>query len=421
MSYFLHIYKKLSKYVKVNTMIIFLLIILFTISLRILERYQFYNFYEVINRLKLVIVILSLIFLYICLKYLSYEHRSIPIAIFFCYMYFCFEFIFRQVFINLNINGANDNLIISKVSYPFAIGLTLRPIIILFSLRYNRINIFQTRKKNSILLMLGLLLGLCTALLDIYIILPQCLYLSEQKIVITYINTLLVNSFVVIILIIYNINNKDNLSNLLIYSTLLPIFVKYYAFYSGGQNTVFIVAAEVVMIAVLIMALIYLKIAYNTLISKQSNIVEVGYKNNDIIREACIDNEIGHVVKSYSKNIESFIESYMAIEDNLQEILFLVDVNGRINFASKRFYSLSGLEEKRVVGTSFFTITHPEEILKARMLINLEKSNTTPIVHRIRKNNGNYILAESITDFIFEEGNIAGKLIVAKDLNYENL
>ncbi|WP_261856803.1 PAS domain S-box protein [Clostridium folliculivorans] len=336
-------------------------------------------------------------------------------------MYFCFEFIFRQVFINLNINGANDNLIISKVSYPFAIGLTLRPIIILFSLRYNRINIFQTRKKNSILLMLGLLLGLCTALLDIYIILPQCLYLSEQKIVITYINTLLVNSFVVIILIIYNINNKDNLSNLLIYSTLLPIFVKYYAFYSGGQNTVFIVAAEVVMIAVLIMALIYLKIAYNTLISKQSNIVEVGYKNNDIIREACIDNEIGHVVKSYSKNIESFIESYMAIEDNLQEILFLVDVNGRINFASKRFYSLSGLEEKRVVGTSFFTITHPEEILKARMLINLEKSNTTPIVHRIRKNNGNYILAESITDFIFEEGNIAGKLIVAKDLNYENL
>ncbi|WP_261854019.1 PAS domain S-box protein [Clostridium folliculivorans] len=269
--------------------------------------------------------------------------------------------------------------------------------------------------------MLGLLLGLCTALLDIYIILPQCLYLSEQKIVITYINTLLVNSFVVIILIIYNINNKDNLSNLLIYSTLLPIFVKYYAFYSGGQNTVFIVAAEVVMIAVLIMALIYLKIAYNTLISKQSNIVEVGYKNNDIIREACIDNEIGHVVKSYSKNIESFIESYMAIEDNLQEILFLVDVNGRINFASKRFYSLSGLEEKRVVGTSFFTITHPEEILKARMLINLEKSNTTPIVHRIRKNNGNYILAESITDFIFEEGNIAGKLIVAKDLNYENL
>lgn len=385
MSYFLHIRKKLSKYVKINTMIIFLLIILFAISLRVLQGYESYNFHEVINRLKFVIMMLSLFFLCICFKYFSYEHRSIPIAIFFSYMYFCFEFIFRQAFLNLNINGANDNLSMSKVSYPFAIGLTLRPIIILFALRYNRINFFETKNKNSVLLLSGLLMGLCTALLDIYIILPQCLSLSDQKIVITYIDTLLVNSFVVIISIIYSINNEEKFSNLLIYSTLLPIFVKYYAFYSSGQNSVFIVAAEVVMIALIITGIIYLKISCDILSNKDFNTVEVGYVDNDIIKETAIDNEVGDSVKTYTKNIDSFIESYMDIEDNLQEILFLVDVDGRINYASKKFYSLSGLEEEKVVGASFFTITHPEEILKARILINLEKSNTTPIVHRIRK------------------------------------
>ncbi|GFZ34349.1 hypothetical protein CSC2_48750 [Clostridium zeae] len=264
-------------------------------------------------------------------------------------------------------------------------------------------------------------MGLCTTLIDIYIILPQCLNLSEQKMVITYINTMLVNAFVVIIVIIYNLNNKNDFSNLLIYSTLLPIFCKYYAFYSQGQNSVFIVAAEVVMIALLISGIMCLEISYKTLINKESNLVKDGYINNDIINEIPIDKEIGHTVKNYSNNIDSFIESYMAIEDNLQEILFLVDVEGRINYASKKFYSLSEFAEERVVGASFFTITHPEEILKARVLINLEKSHTTPIVHRIRKNNGNYILAESIANFIFEEGKITGKIIVSKDISYKNL
>ncbi|GFP74358.1 PAS domain S-box protein [Clostridium fungisolvens] len=421
MNYFLQIHKKLSKYVKINTMIIFLLIILFAISLKVLERYQVYNFHEIINRLKFVIMMISLFFLYMCFKYLSYEDRAIPIAICFSYMYFCFEFIFRQVFTNLNISGSNANLITGIVNYPFTIGLTLRPIIILLALKYSETRIFHLRKKNILILLIGLLLGIFTTLADIYIILPQCLNLSEQRIVTTYIDTLLVNSFVVIISIIYNVNNKNDFSNLLVYSTLMPIFVKYYAFYSGGQNSVFIVAAEVVMSTLLITGLVYFKISWNKLINKETNLVRDGYVSNAIIKENCIDKKIENRVKGYSKNIESFIQSYMDIEDNLQEILFLVDVSGRINYASKKFYSLSGFEEERVVGASFFTITHPEEILKARILINLEKSHTTPIVHRIRKNNGNYILAESIADYIFEEGNITGKIIVARDISYKNI
>ncbi|MBK1813977.1 PAS domain S-box protein [Clostridium sp. YIM B02505] len=398
-----------------------MLIILFAISLRVLERYKFYNFHEVVDILKVAIVIISLFFLYACFKYLSYEERPIPIAIWFSYMYFCFEFMFRQVFMNLNIGGANSNLIESIVSYPFAIGLILRPIIILFALMYSRTKLFQTRNKNRLLLLIGLVLGICTTFVDIYIILPRCLNLSEQKIVITYINTLLVNSFVVIISIIYNINNREDFSNLLIYSTLLPIFAKYYAYYSQVQNSVFIVAAEVVMLSLLITGTVYLKISSKRLISEKSDLVRDCYTNNSIINKVSIDEKVGNMMKSYSKNVDSFIQSYMDIEDNLQEILFLVDVYGRINYASKRFYSLSELEEERVVGASFFTITHPEEILKARVLINLEKSHTTPIVHRIRKNNGKYILAESIADFIFEEGNIMGKIIVSRDISNENL
>lgn len=421
MSYFLHIQKKLSKYVKINTMIIFLLIILFAISLRFLERYEFYNFHEVINRLKIIIMMTTFFFLYVCFKYLSYEDRKIPIALCFGFIYFCFEFIFRQTFILLNIGEVNNNLMLSKVNYPFLIGLTLRPIIILFALNNNEIKLFQIKKKNVVLLLIALLSGACTALIDLYIILPHCSDLSEQKIVITYINAILVNLFVVIISIVHSINNKDEFLNVLIYSTLLPIFSKYYAFYSNRENSVYIVASEIIMIVLLVTALIYLKISYNIIKGKKLNKVEEANGNNSIINKFYIDKKRECKVKALSSNIGNFIETYRNIEENLQDILLLVDVYGRINYASKRFYSLSGLEEDRVVGASFFTITHPEEILKARVLINLEKNNTIPIVHRIRKNNGNYILAESIADFIFEENNIMGKIIMSKDISNENL
>jgi PAS domain S-box-containing protein len=277
------------------------------------------------------------------------------------------------------------------------------------------------RRKNVVLLLIALLSGACTALIDLYIILPHCSDLSEQKIVITYINAILVNLFVVIISIVHSINNKDEFLNVLIYSTLLPIFSKYYGFYSNSENSVYVVASEIIIIVLLVTALIYLKISYNIIKGKRLNIVEEANGNNSIINKFSIDKKRECKVNALSDNIGNFIDTYRNIEEDLQDILLLVDVYGRINYASKRFYSLSGLEEERVVGASFFTIAHPEEILKARVLINLEKNNTTPIVHRIRKNNGNYILAESIADFIFEEDNVMGKIIVSKDISNENL
>jgi PAS domain S-box-containing protein len=120
-------------------------------------------------------------------------------------------------------------------------------------------------------------------------------------------------------------------------------------------------------------------------------------------------------------NMSDFIKSYFLIEENIKDILFIVDIDGRISYASKSFFSLTGYNENEIIGMSFFIIAHPEDIIKAKLLISLKKNDIVPIVHRIKQNNGKYIWAESIADLVFEDDIITGKIIVARDISYKNL
>ncbi|QAA34608.1 PAS domain S-box protein [Clostridium manihotivorum] len=415
-------YRKISKYVGLQDMLMILLTIAFVISISIFNKYKDYNFSEVFISIRLLIIFAALICIYLCFLYISQEDNIMFLTVCFSIVYFCFEFMFRAVLLRLNINNVNNILEMSNIKYPFVFGPILRPLMILLSIKFSKYKFTPTMKKSILILVVAFFLGGGTVLVDIYVLLPNFVYLSEQRIIVTIIDTVLVN---VIALIVCMACNKDKYSHKVVYYLILPVFAKSYSFFSSGNKSIYMIGSEVIILFILVMHIANIGLLWSKRVREAySGItqqdIEVVARNEFANRE--VEEQENECIKENDlRNMSDFIQSYFLIEENIKDMLFIVDIEGKISYASKSFFSLTGFNEDEIIGTSFFTITHPEDIIKAKLLISLKKNDIVPIVHRIKQNNGKYIWTESIADLIFENDNITGKIIVARDISYKNL
>jgi PAS domain S-box-containing protein len=332
----------------------------------------------------------------------------------------------RAVLLKLNVNNVNNVLEISNIKYPFVFGPILRPLMILVSIKFSKYKFMPTMKKSILILALAFFLGVGTVLVDIYVLLPKFVYLSEQRIIVTIIDTVLVN--VIALIVCIACNNKDKYSDNVLYYLILPIFAKSYSFFSSDNKSIYMIGSEVIILLILVMHIANIgllwskrvKYAYSSV--KQEDIgVAVSDVGGELTNIELEEQENECSKENDLRNMSDFLQSYFLIEENIKDMLFIVDIEGRISYASKSFFSLTGFNENEIIGTSFFTIAHPEDIIKAKLLISLKKNDIVPIVHRIKQNNGKYIWTESIADLIFENDNITGKIIVARDISYKNL
>ncbi|WP_160679982.1 PAS domain S-box protein [Clostridium sp. C8-1-8] len=423
MDYLIDKYRKISKYVGLQDIMMILLTIAFVISINIFNKYKDYNFNEVFISIRLLIVFACLICIYLCFLYISQEDNIMFLTICFSIVYFCFEFMVRAVLLRLNVNNVSSVLELSNVKYPFVFGTILRPLTILLSIKFSRYKFMPTMKKSILILVVAFFLGGGTVLVDIYLLLPKFVYLSEQRIIVTIIDTVLVN--VIALIVCMACNNKDKYSHKVLYYLILPIFAKSYSFFSSDNKSIYMIGSEVIILLILVMHIGNIGLLWSKRVRDAYSSIkqeDIGVVSKDELANIEVEEQENECSKDNDlRNMSDFLQSYFLIEENIKDILLIVDIEGRISYVSKSFFSLTGFNEEEIIGTSFFTITHPEDIIKAKILISLKKNDTVPIVHRIKQNNGKYIWTESIADLIFENDNITGKIIVARDISYKNL
>jgi len=115
---------------------------------------------------------------------------------------------------------------------------------------------------------------------------------------------------------------------------------------------------------------------------------------NDILEEKNILLE-GKIeeIQDHAQIFKDNENEYQAVVNSVQDILFEIDMTGRISFLNQSWESITGLEKEKVYGQDIFSFLHPDTVddLKGTFFNFLETHHPVSIPTRIRDHNDKYV------------------------------
>ncbi|MBK8984601.1 MAG: PAS domain S-box protein [Chloroflexi bacterium] len=121
-------------------------------------------------------------------------------------------------------------------------------------------------------------------------------------------------------------------------------------------------------------------------------------------------------VEATLRERESFLQ---AITNNVQEMLFLVALDGTVQYASPSSQRWLGYKPEELVGRSGFDLMHPDDaqLLLARLHTALQEGRTASLMtFRSRHADGRYIFLEASAQFVNDAAGISGVVTVFRDV-----
>jgi two-component system sensor histidine kinase UhpB len=112
-------------------------------------------------------------------------------------------------------------------------------------------------------------------------------------------------------------------------------------------------------------------------------------------------------------------EQFRLIAENSQDLISLLDHDGRFIYASRSYQTCLGYEPDTLIGTTLLAIVHPEdqETLRTMRQESLVKRAGRTVECRLRHRNGEWRLFESVGNWIFDEqGRPQRSVVVARDI-----
>lgn len=131
--------------------------------------------------------------------------------------------------------------------------------------------------------------------------------------------------------------------------------------------------------------------------------------------------ESSHLLNALSSSEESLRKQVAYLNtllENLNEIFFTYDSEGRISYANHKFYEMTGLDWKDVLGTSIFEFLSDEQREKVRMEINnrLHRGISSSYELHMVFPDGNSRCLQINSAPIIEEGEFIGGMVLAGDV-----
>jgi two-component system, cell cycle sensor histidine kinase and response regulator CckA len=110
---------------------------------------------------------------------------------------------------------------------------------------------------------------------------------------------------------------------------------------------------------------------------------------------------------------------FRSLIENALDIIFVADVEGRISFVSPSVGRVLGYTQEEIVGTSMFSVVHPEDLeLATRQFSQVreggEPSEASEV--RVRHRDGSYRRLESVGENLLDDGAVAGIVINSRDV-----
>ena len=117
------------------------------------------------------------------------------------------------------------------------------------------------------------------------------------------------------------------------------------------------------------------------------------------------------------RHLEQSEASYRLLIDNVSDVIFRVDAEGRFTFVSRRVQEILGLTWKQILGRPFWEFVHPEQVESAqsRFEVLLQGNSATQDLRLIRSD-GREVIVYVSADPVYERGVVTGALGVARDV-----
>jgi PAS domain S-box-containing protein len=112
-------------------------------------------------------------------------------------------------------------------------------------------------------------------------------------------------------------------------------------------------------------------------------------------------------------------EMFRLIAENMSDMIGLIDIEGKVLFASPSHKTILGVSPEERVGRSAFELIHPDDIEKVQKVFENALATSSPgrAEYRIRHADGHYLWVETIGDFLYDsEGQISGTVMSTRDI-----
>lgn len=109
---------------------------------------------------------------------------------------------------------------------------------------------------------------------------------------------------------------------------------------------------------------------------------------------------------------------YKHLIENVKEIVFQVDLKGKIIFVNHRARDILGYTPDEITGTNFFSYVFPEDLEEAKAAFRLRLRHEQPLAgeYRVFHKNGNLLTISLYNRPIFEEGRVIGMQGIIQDI-----
>jgi len=118
--------------------------------------------------------------------------------------------------------------------------------------------------------------------------------------------------------------------------------------------------------------------------------------------------------------LEEREQHFHAILQNLSDMIFILDEQGVIKYATPSAFKVLGYSEQYLVGQNYFSFVHPDELPLVEdefKGVVLSVNAGTPTVFRFRKADGTWMYVETIGKNLFAHPSICGIEITAHDIS----
>ncbi|MBW2650868.1 MAG: PAS domain S-box protein, partial [Deltaproteobacteria bacterium] len=123
--------------------------------------------------------------------------------------------------------------------------------------------------------------------------------------------------------------------------------------------------------------------------------------------------------KRAEEKLKESEKMFRLITENMNDIVLLMDLNGKVLYAGPSHKEILGYEPEERVGTFSFEIVHPEDMENVAALLKTAIAASKPgrAEYRIRHADGHYIWVEGVGNFVFDEdGTAVGGIMNVRDI-----
>jgi len=168
------------------------------------------------------------------------------------------------------------------------------------------------------------------------------------------------------------------------------------------------------------------------------------YADDNTVRRAIKTNPYGYIVKPFhEKGVKAAIEVALykkkweqslaaankklkkgeqmlrLIATNMNDLVFMTDLNGNIQYATPSLKDILGYETEERIGRPSFELVHPEDIENLKTIFANAIATSTPAKarYRLKHADGHYVWVEAAGNFIFDDdGQAVGAILNIRDI-----